>query len=157
MTAEYAPRGRNQTRNGTGKPPTSTALPIQARGIQPQILERIEGAGLRIEEMDDDVAVVLHHPFAGFIALDAEALLSLGSQRRIDLFGDGMNLSSAGRRGDDEEVVERCDSPHVEDEDVACLVVGSHRSAPESPLQSRRAQGRLTSQCCDLQRTSFPE
>src|SRR5579871_420900 len=43
-------------------PRRSVALPIDVRRVGPELLERVILAGLRVEHMHHDVAVVLHDP-----------------------------------------------------------------------------------------------
>src|SRR5690349_4818220 len=47
-------------------------LPVDARSIGPQILERVILAGLRVEDVNHEIAVVLHDPARRLVTLDRE-------------------------------------------------------------------------------------
>src|SRR5262245_61980085 len=102
----------------------SEALPVYPLRVVPKLLESVVLPGLGRKHVDDNVAVVLDDPLAGLVALDGKALLALRMECGVDLLGERVDLAAAGPGGNYEEVVERCLSPHVEDEHVAGLVLG---------------------------------
>ena len=64
-----AERNRRRERSPTG---LGDGLgPLEAGDVGPQALEVVELAGVLLEDVDDDVAVVHEHPLAGVEALDA--------------------------------------------------------------------------------------
>src|SRR5262249_32495656 len=99
------------------------------------------------------VAVVLNDPLAGVIAFDSQATLAFTGEHVVNFFGNGVNLPPTLARGNDEEIIKRCDRPHVEYEHIAGLVFRSQPGDPASQFGARLAstlvQGR------DLQRPSF--
>src|SRR5262249_22376274 len=101
----------------------SVALPVHVRGIGPEVLQGVIAARVGVEDVDDHVAVVLHDPAAGLVALDREALVAGRPHRRVDLLGDGVDLAAAGAGTQDEVVVKRGQAAHVEDKDVFGLVL----------------------------------
>src|SRR5262245_38642647 len=83
----------------------SVALPIDALGVGPEVLQAVVFAGVGVEDVDDDVAVVLHHPLGGRVAFDAEAGVALLVHLGVDLLRQGVDLAAAGTGREDEEVV----------------------------------------------------
>ena len=79
-------------------PPVTQLLPgpVDARRIGPQVFQTIVGARVGIEHMDHDVAVVLHHPFAGLVAFDGGALLAGSAQGGVHFLRERMDLPAAG-------------------------------------------------------------
>src|SRR5262245_45470233 len=69
--------------------------PIHAWRIGPEVFEPVIIAGVLIEDVDHDIAVILHHPAAGLIARNGEAFLPFGAKGRIDLLGQRMYLAPA--------------------------------------------------------------
>src|SRR5258708_26599141 len=106
----------------------SVPLPVHVRRICPQILKGIVAACVRVEQMHDAIGVILYDPAAGFVAFDAEALFALGMESGVDFFRKGVDLPPAGAGGEDEEVVEGGNAPHVKYHNVPSLVVLSHTS-----------------------------
>ena len=54
-------------------------FPVNSPGVGPEIVERVIAARLLIEQVNDDVAVVLHDPAAGVVAFDAETRFALAA------------------------------------------------------------------------------
>src|SRR5207248_11011782 len=93
---------------------------------------------------------------ARLVALDRQALVALPAQRGVDLLGEGVDLAAAGAGGDHEVVVEGGLAAHVQDEDVAGLVVGGDLGAQASTFQGdAHGRGREASHGCGAQWTSF--
>src|SRR5690348_3760742 len=110
--------GRNTPSLGS----SIVALPVHARRVRPQLLEGVVFAGGRVEDVDDDVAVILDDPLAGLVALDGQAAVPQTVHGGVDFFRDRVDLPAAGAGDEDEEVVQGGDAPHVEDQDVVALV-----------------------------------
>src|SRR5262249_29422315 len=131
-------------------------FPVQSRRIGPEFFETVVTACLRVEHMDDDIAVVLNDPLAGLVAFDAQADLALAAHGRVGFCGEGVELAAAGAAGQHKEVIQRSHPPHVQDDDITGLVVRSHPSAQARTLEGdRRTRGRLNGYRCSLQWTSF--
>src|SRR5262245_53639921 len=67
------------------------SLPIHVRRVGPEFFQGIIRAGVGIENVHDEIAVVLDHPLAVLVALDGMAFFALALQEGVDLFGDRMN------------------------------------------------------------------
>src|SRR5262249_14137895 len=118
---------------------SSARIPIEPRGIGPQLLEPVIGSSIRIEQVDYQIAVVLYDPLAGIVAFDTQATFAFTGEHVVDFFGDGMNLPAALARCNYEEIIKRCDWPHVEYEHFAGLVFRSQPGDPASQLSARLA------------------
>src|SRR5438270_248078 len=106
--------------------------------------------------MNDDVAVILHHPATGLVTLDADSGFALGSHAGIDLFSKVVDVPPAGSGGENEVVVKGSDAPHVQDNDLASFVVQGNSGAQKGMLNGDLGtRGRLTTHRCNLQRASF--
>src|SRR5260370_42359762 len=80
-------------------------LPIDRGRVGPEIFEPVVAARLRVEEMDGNVAVILHDPLGRRVAFDAQARFSFARHGRVDFFGQGVDLPPTGAGGHDKEVV----------------------------------------------------
>src|SRR5262245_34942570 len=130
--------------------------PLDVRRIGPQVFEGIIQPRVRVEYVHDDVAVILHNPARGLVALDGQPLLAGVRQGGVDFFGEGMNLATAGARGQHLEVVERSNASHVEDNDILGLVLLGDASTENGTFEAGFVPGgRLCFHGCDVQRTSF--
>src|SRR5579875_3316071 len=105
--------------------------------------------------MDDQVAVVLHHPFAGFVALDGQPAIALFVQGGVDFFADGVDLPSAEAGGEDKEIVQGSDPPHVKDQYIPALVFGGDVCGQASAFQRGRDEERFSCLGNDSQQSSF--
>src|ERR1700677_4221196 len=106
--------------------------------------------------MHDQVAVVLHDPLTRFIAFDGGSFLPSRAQSGVHLFGKRVDLSTAGAGTQEQEIVKWGNLAHVQNDNVAALVVLGDVRALDSEVESnRRTSGRLVLQSCDVQRTSF--
>src|SRR5262245_682445 len=110
------------------------ARPVDPGRVGPQVFQGIILPRVLIEHVKDQVAVVLHHPLAGLVALDAGPLLTGTAQGGIHLFGESVDLPSAVAGTKEEEVVKGGDGAHVEDDNVAGLVVLGGASALDSEV-----------------------
>src|SRR5262245_32894491 len=106
--------------------------------------------------MDDDVAVVLNHPLARFVTLDSLAAVAGVFHGSVYLFGKSVNLAAARAGGQDKEVVEWSDAPHVQDSDVSRLVIVGDASGKTGTFKGGcQLRGGATGQCGGAQWTSF--
>ena len=89
----------------------------------PQLFEVVVRAHRGLHDVDDDVAAVDEHPFAGLLAFDADdrgaGLLELVAH----VVGERLHLPVGVGAGDDQRVVETGELADVEDLDVAGLDV----------------------------------
>src|SRR4051812_11876399 len=85
----------------------SLALPVDALGVGPEVFESVITTRLLIEDVHHDIAVILHDPAARLISLDAEPFLILRAHVRVDLFREGVDLTSAGAGHQHEKVEDR--------------------------------------------------
>ncbi len=115
--------------------PAAALLPVEAGGIAPDVLERVIGAVLGREDVDDEVAVVDEGPAALLGALDAELGLAELLHLLVDLDGDGVALPARGRRDDHEVVDQRGGLAQVEQEDIPGAVVVGDPGAEPGVLQ----------------------
>src|SRR5438046_5319039 len=67
-------------------------LPIEWGRVGPEIIEPVVAARLRVEDMDDNVAVILHDPLGRRVAFDAQAGFSFARHGRVDFSGQGVDL-----------------------------------------------------------------
>src|SRR5215217_6969669 len=106
--------------------PSIALLPDRAaRGLAPELLEPVELARVRREDVDDDVEVVHQDPARLREALDAarqQAVLLL--EALMDAVVDGLRLAVGVARADDEEVRVAEHAAEVELGDVYRLLVG---------------------------------
>src|SRR5437763_14838618 len=113
---------RQKARNASilpGFAPVSIPRPVDPWGVLPELFEAIVFARLGREQVDDDVAVVVHDALARLVSLDGQALVADPARGRVDLLGEGVDLP-AGRTGDEDgEVVDRRLAAHVEVVNVA--------------------------------------
>src|SRR3954471_16388246 len=70
------------------------ALPVDSRGVSPQFLQRVKLTCGGIENMNDEIAIVLDDPSAGFVPFNADSAITKLRELGIDIFGDGMHLSA---------------------------------------------------------------
>ena len=54
---------------------SARSLPVDARSIGPELLQPVILAGLGVEDVDHEVAVILHDPARRLVALDRTALV----------------------------------------------------------------------------------
>lgn len=105
------------------------------------MFEVVEFTTFAREDVQDDVAVILQNPSFRLAAFDTDARTAPSLLHQLlDFFGDGSHLTAAGGGGDDEEVHDRRDRSHVEDEGVLALEVGAGLRGQASKL----AAGLLT-------------
>src|SRR5262249_38625401 len=118
--------------------------------------QRVILAGLLVEDVDDDVAVILRDPAARLVAFNAESPVADVMQRGVNLFGEGVDLATTPAGDEDEIGVDGGDAPHVQHDDVAAFVVGGHTGTETSSVEGVRLSGRRReSPHCGLQETSF--
>ena len=80
---------------------------LQPWRVIPHVLEPVECALLRMEDVDDHVAVVRDDPLAERVAVDAErADLVFLFQAILDFTGDGLELRLGCAGADDEKIRE---------------------------------------------------
>ena len=93
------------------------------RGRVPELFEVVVRAHGRLHHVDDDVAAIDEHPFAGFFAFDAEDRGARFLELVADVMRERLHLPIRIGAGDDEAVVETGELADVEDLDVAGLDV----------------------------------
>jgi len=72
----------------------------------PERLEVVVGAGLGVEEVDDDVAEVEEDPARVGVAFAADAGDVTSAEVSVECVEEGLHLTGVGGRGDDEIVGE---------------------------------------------------
>src|SRR5947209_1495013 len=92
-------RQTSLTASAPRQPGSVGVFPVHARGVGPQVLDGVVFARVRVEDVDDHVAVILHDPFAGLVALDGPAPVAALVQGGIHLFADRVDLAAAGAGG----------------------------------------------------------
>ena len=75
------------------------------RCVGPEILQREVLASRGVEDVDDDVAVVLHDPLTGRISLNRQPRVADFLHGRVDFFGNGVYLTPAGAGDEDKEII----------------------------------------------------
>src|SRR5262249_54143738 len=106
--------------------------------------------------MDHDITVVLNDPLGGLVSFDAKPHLSLAGHGAVYFLGDRVDLPSAGAVGQDQKVVNGSDAAHVQDNNVASLVISGNAGTKKGMFNGRiRGRGGRASRRCYLQRTSF--
>ena len=80
---------------------------LQARRVIPEILEAIHCALFRVEDVNDDVAVIHNDPLAERIAVGVErATLVILLDAVLDFARDGLQLGLGGTGANDEKIRE---------------------------------------------------
>src|SRR5436305_12361280 len=92
----------------------SVPHPVNSWRVLPELFEPVVVPGLGAEQVHDDVAVVLHDPPGGLVALHGEALLAVGTHLRVDLLRPHVELTAAGAGDDHEEAIGGCLASHGE-------------------------------------------
>src|SRR4051812_10564432 len=100
------------------------------RGLAPELLQAVEGAGVGGEDVDDRVQVVHQHParFAGSFRAARDHPVAL--QVLVDRVVDCLRLALGVARADHEEVRVSDHPAHVEHADVDRLAVRGDRGDP---------------------------
>ena len=93
------------------------------RIVTPEALEGIEPAGLLLEDVDDQVAVVEQHPLGAVVALDVQRTHPLAAQPLLDRVGDRLHLALAGAAADQEVVGEVAHLLEVQDLEIDRLAI----------------------------------
>ena len=102
----------------------SERLPLDERGVGPEVFEVVEGAALGGEDVQHGVAVVLENPSFGSAAFDTDArTAAVLLHQQLDLFRDGSHLACAGRGGHDKEIGDRRDWDQIEHDGLFALEV----------------------------------
>ncbi len=98
------------------------------RSVGPETLQLVVVAGLTIEDVHDDVAVVQQDPLAEVLALASQdATFHTGLELMLDLFDQRLHVTRRGPGGDDEDIGDDHEFGDVEEEDVFALLVGNRR------------------------------
>ncbi len=102
-----------------GAPPHHSELPSLC--ITPQLLQLVELARGRVEDVNDEVDVIDQDPLSTLQALHMVRSNALFLQLVQDVIGDRLDLNVGGAGGDQEIV--RCggDAPEIEGNDVVSL------------------------------------
>ena len=108
---------------------------------RPRVFKGIITARVLIEDVNDDVAVILHHPAARLVALDAQAFFPFGTHERVHFLGKGVDLPTAAAGHEDEEIEDRRDATQVQDEHVLGFVVVADAGALNRLLEGEFVNG----------------
>ena len=100
--------------------------------MAPEAFEVVVGAGLCLEDVDDEVAVVYKHPFAAVVALYADRRFAGAFELDVDFVANGLVLFGTGASADDEIVAEAGNFAKIEHLDVDCFL-GFGRSNCSEP------------------------
>jgi len=95
-----------------------------AGGVGPKALDVVEGTGVFLEDMEDDVVVVDQHPARRLGALDAdgeEVVVVL--ERLADALGDGAHLTRVATAHHHHVVRVPDELAHIEDDRIERLLV----------------------------------
>ena len=115
-----------QGRTGVSRLRRSVTPPrAAARGAAgfPQLFEVVVRTNRRLHDVDDDVAAIDQHPFAGLLAFDADDRGTGFLQPVAHVVGERLRLPVGFGAGDDQGIVEAGELADVEDLDVAGLDV----------------------------------
>jgi hypothetical protein len=85
------------------------AFPVNFLSVGPKFVKLVVVTRIGIKDVNNHVAVVLNHPFAGVVAFHAQPGIAHFSHRRVNFFNDRVHLATARSGGDDEEVEDRGD------------------------------------------------
>ncbi len=96
---------------------------IDPRGIPPQALQLVVGAGRGIEDVDDDVSIVEQHPLGLLDALPAQRLALIETQPALDLVDQCLDLPRGGPGGNHEDIGDDEELVNVEQDNVDGLLV----------------------------------
>src|SRR5262245_10601008 len=99
------------------------ALPVDAWGVRPELFQCVVLPRLGVEHVDQHVAIVLHDPLAGAVALNPHPPVADAPEGVVDLLRQGVALAAAGTGADDEVVVQGMKAAHVKNDDVAGFMV----------------------------------
>src|SRR5262245_9602518 len=75
--------------------PVQPRLPFDAGGVGPEVLQIVEFAGLRAENVQNDVAEVVQDPTRILLPLDSPRARARRAHHAIDLFRHGVHLPAA--------------------------------------------------------------
>ena len=102
---------------------------LDALGVAPETLERVEIARLRREHVHDEREEIHEDPLRAIVALDVRRTHLGGAQRFFDAVGDRLHLPAVLAGAQHEEVGERGRVTQVEHDDVRCLLVERRATA----------------------------
>ena len=118
---------RSAERAAHDRQPTSLWAPYSPRDrrhVAVEPLDLVEAADLVEEHVDDDVAVVDQHPLLLALALDPQRRPSGGlADAGLDVVDERAHEPAVGGVDDDEVVGDAEHAAHVEDDDVAALLL----------------------------------
>jgi len=131
--------GANES--GTSQARAEGGWPINAFGASPELLQRVIAAGLVVEEVNHQIAVILQDPGAGSVAFDADPLFAeLLGERVVDFFGDSVELPATGPSGDQEEIEDGGQLAKVQKDYVLPAIVVSDSGCGQSDVQAPLAR-----------------
>src|SRR5665648_814773 len=97
---------------------------LNAPCVAPELLEAVELALLRLEDVDDDVTVVEQYPRTLTLTFTSKYTSTRRLQRRFDLIDDRRHLPRGTTGGHHEEVRDDEGLPHIQHDDVGGLLLG---------------------------------
>src|SRR5262249_16966446 len=110
--------------------------------------QRVIRPRVRVEHVDQEVAVVLDDPLTRLVTFDPHPAVANAAHRIVDLFRQRVDLAAARAGADDEVVVQGMQAAHVEDDNVAGLVITGRPGTDGGPFgrtggsESRRGKRR---------------
>src|SRR6266851_2934349 len=146
-------RGRHTTPAAVSASQTPPSIPargpppliVDAFGVSPHALEPIEDAGLRGEDVHDEIEVIEQHPFRSVVPLHVRRLGAVGRERRQHAVGDRANLPRIAPRAQDEVIGESGGFPQIEHDEIQRLLVrGGADGGIDLSRESRSLLGLLS-------------
>ena len=100
----------------------------EARGVAPQIFERVKRAFFLMKNVDDHIRIIRDDPLAQREAVDARwADIVLLAQTLFEFADERLQMWLRVSRADEEKIRETRNSAHVEDDDVLGFFVSEDR------------------------------
>ena len=117
---------------------------VAPSGISPETSEIVEIAGVAVEKMNDEIAVIEQHPLGGVVAFDADrAAIRARFELFVDLVSDRLNLPLVRAACDNEKFGKAGELAQIEPDDVERLFVGGTCDRElDFRVQVRRRRGR---------------
>src|SRR5712692_2304119 len=109
------------------------------RGIAPEPFERIEGARVGTEDVNDEIEVVQQDPSGAIVALDVRRLQPAGGLGLLYRIGDRLDLARIRSRANQKVVRKAVRRPEVEHDHRGSLAI---LRRDDRPLHLRRKSAR---------------
>ena len=102
-------------------------LQLDARSVGPQALEFVVVAGLRIEDVDDHIAVIEQDPTGEILTLAPQGTPVAGVlQLKLDVCDQRFYMAARCAGGDQEEIGQDDKFGYVEQDEVEALLIGNY-------------------------------